>query len=100
MRPTYSSPFRSRHSGLGAGARRNSIVESRGLDHCDSIYETHSQLPWITADLAIFDILLKTAATRIDADGRRLAAVRAIHFCRGVGCSVSKWEFFVEFVHH
>ena len=84
---------------LSATRRAGLIVERCDFDHCNSIHETNSQLPWIAADLAILDVLLETSATRIDADGRRLAAVRAAHFCRGVGRSVSKREFFVEVVH-
>jgi hypothetical protein len=62
----------------------------------DAIVEVHSHLPRITADFAVFDVLLIASAAGVYADCCSLATIWTRDFRRRLDSSVAEWEFIVQ----
>lgn len=73
-------------------------IECGHLHGGDAIVEAHGYLPWIAADLAIFDVLLTASAAGIYADCGRLIAIRTHHFRRRLDGAVAERKFIVQVV--
>lgn len=60
--------------------------------------EVHDDAPGIAADLAVLDVLLLVAPTRVERDLHRFAAVRTDHGGFGLGVGVAEFAFVVDIV--
>jgi hypothetical protein len=83
---------------MNAGdVRHVSIVEGCRGDVRGSVAPImYRYSPGLTADLAVFDIILIAAATGIDADGVRLAAVRTDNVRARIGGAVAERKVTIE----
>lgn len=77
---------------------KSSRVEAHRFNGWDTADEPNAELPGITADFAVFDILLKASAARIYTDCGSFAAIRTGYFSRSLRRSVAEREFIIEMI--